>query len=103
MQTFQRTVAALSPTMRGFTVSFLLLAGSFPSPFAGLLADKSGHLKIVLAGAPFFTVGAALEAAAMNLIMLLVGRGLVGIGEGLYLGNMNVLVVKHMPFTCAAN
>lgn len=90
MPYFQDTIGVLSPTMRGLTVSFLLLAGAIPSLFAGLLADRFGHLRIVLSGALLFTVGAAMEAGATNLAMLLVGRGMVGAGEGLYLGNLNV-------------
>lgn len=90
MPVFQSDIAVMTPTMRGLTVSFLLLAGTIPSLFAGLLADKFGHLHIVLLGALWFTFGAALEAGATNLAMLLIGRGFVGIGEGLYLGNLNV-------------
>ncbi|RYP84423.1 hypothetical protein DL770_005215 [Monosporascus sp. CRB-9-2] len=97
MPSFQASIAVLSPTMRGFTVSFLLLAGAVPSLFAGLLADKLGHLTIVFWGAIFFTVGAAMEAGAANLAMLLVGRGLVGVGEGLYLGNLNVYICEIAP------
>ncbi|KAK0636436.1 general substrate transporter [Bombardia bombarda] len=97
MPSFQSSIATLSPTMRGLTVSFLMLAGAIPSPFAGLLADKFGHLRIVLAGAVFFTAGAALEASALNLAMLLIGRSLVGIGEGLYLGNLNVYICEIAP------
>lgn len=97
MPTFQTSIAVLSPTMRGLTVSFLLLMGAFPSLVAGLLADKYGHVRIVLAGAVSFTIGAALEAAATNLPMLLVGRSLVGIGEGLYLGNLNVYICEVAP------
>jgi MFS family permease len=83
--------------MRGLTVSLLLLAGAPASLFAGVLADKFGHLSITFAGAVFFTIGAALEAGAVNLAMLLVGRSLVGIGEGLYLGNMNVYICEIAP------
>jgi MFS family permease len=97
MPTFQTSIAVLSPTMRGLTVSFLLLMGAIPSLMAGLLADKYGHVRIVLAGAVAFTIGAALEAAATNLPMLLVGRSLVGIGEGLYLGNLNVYICEIAP------
>ena len=97
MNTFESQIGVLSPTMRGLTVSLLLLAGAPASLFAGVLADKFGHLRITLAGAVFFTVGAALEAGAMNLAMLLVGRSLVGIGEGLYLGNMNVYICEIAP------
>lgn len=90
MPMFKSGIATLTPILRGLTVSLLLLAGALPSLLAGLLADHFGHLEVVLAGAIFFTAGAALEAGAVNLAMLLVGRSLVGIGEGLYLGNMNV-------------
>lgn len=90
MPHFQTSIAKLSPTMTGLVVSFLLLSGALPSLFAGAYADKLGHLRVILAGAVAFTVGAVLEAAAPNLAVLIVGRGLVGIGEGLYLGNLNV-------------
>ncbi|KAK3297417.1 general substrate transporter [Chaetomium fimeti] len=97
MPTFQTSIAVLSPTMRGLTVSFLLFMGAIPSLLAGLLADKYGHVRIVLAGAVSFTIGAALEAASSDLAMLLVGRSLVGIGEGLYLGNLNVYICEIAP------
>jgi MFS family permease len=97
MPTFQTSIAVLSPTMRGLTVSSLLLMGAIPSLFAGLLADKYGHVRIVLAGAICFTIGAALEAASRNLATLLAGRSLVGIGEGLYLGNLNVYICEIAP------
>lgn len=90
MSTFQSQIGVLTPTMRGLTVSLLLLAGAPASLFAGVLADKFGHLSITFVGAVIFTIGAALETGAVNLAMLLVGRSLVGVGEGLYLGNMNV-------------
>jgi MFS family permease len=97
MSTFQSQIAVLTPTMRGLTVSLLLLAGASASLFACVLADKFGHLSITFAGAIFFTVGAAMEAGAVNLAMLLVGRTLVGVGEGLYLGNMNVYICEIAP------
>lgn len=97
MSTFQAQIGVLTPTMRGLTVSLLLLAGAPASLFAGVLADKFGHLSITFAGAVIFTVGAALETGAVNLAMLLVGRSLVGIGEGLYLGNMNVYICEIAP------
>lgn len=97
MDTFKSQITVLTPTLRGLTVSLLLLAGAPASLFAGVLADKFGHLSITLAGAVFFTVGASLEAGAVNLAMLLVGRILVGVGEGLYLGNMNVYICEIAP------
>lgn len=90
MPSFQNSVQKLSPTLRGLTVSLLLLAGTIPSLGSGILADRFGHLRIVLSGALFFTCGCAMEASANSLVVLLVGRTLAGIGEGLYLGNLNV-------------
>ncbi|GAB7323637.1 hypothetical protein MBLNU13_g07119t1 [Cladosporium sp. NU13] len=83
--------------MRGLTVSLLLLAGAPALLFAGVLADKFGHLSITFVGAVIFTIGAALETRGLNLAMLLVGRNLFGIGEGLYLGNMNVYICEIAP------
>ena len=97
MPTFRSRISALTPTLRGLTVSLLLLAAAPPSLFAGLLADKFGHLAIVLLGAIFFTIGTVLEAGAVNLAMLLMGRSLVGIGEGLYLSNMSVYNCEIAP------
>lgn len=76
--------------MRGFTVSFLLLMGAVPAFFAGQLADRFGQLRIVLVGASVFCVGCTLQAAAMNLSTLLVGRALAGLGEGLWLTNVSM-------------
>lgn len=97
MATIQAQIAALTPTLRGLTVSLILLAGAPASLFAGVLADKFGHLSITVAGAVFFTAGAALKAGAVNLAMLPIGTILVGFGEGLYLGNMNVYICEIAP------
>ncbi|KAI0395801.1 general substrate transporter [Xylariaceae sp. FL0594] len=97
MPAFQRSIAVLSPLERGLTVSLLLLAGTIPSLFAGVLADRFGHLRIVLAGAILFTIGAIVEASAFSLAALLVGRVFVGAGEGLYLGNLNVYICEIAP------
>ncbi|KAI9827979.1 MAG: hypothetical protein M1819_006822 [Sarea resinae] len=97
MPYFSKDIEVLSPTMRGFTVSLIMLAGAVPSLFAGHVADRYGHLHVVLAGAILFAVGAALEAGSVNLAMLLVGRILCGGGEGLYLGNLNVYICEIAP------
>ena len=90
MPHFAQVFGALSPNMRGFTVSFLLLMGAVPAFFAGQLADRFGHLRIVLAGALVFCVGSALQASAVDMPMLLVGRALAGLGEGLWLTNVSM-------------
>jgi len=90
MPSFTYTFGVLSPSMRGFTVSFLMLMGAVPAFFAGQLADHYGHLRVVMAGALVFTLGAALEGGASKLAMFLVGRALAGLGEGLWLTNVSV-------------
>ncbi len=76
--------------MRGFTVSLIMLAGAFPAFFAGQLADRFGRLRITMAGALLFVVGAALEGGAYDFPMFLVGRALCGLGEGMWLSNVTV-------------
>lgn len=90
MPAFEHSVATLSPLLRGLTVSVLLLTAAVSSLFAGLVAERFGHLHIVTLGGIVFTIGAAIETGAFCLPALLVGRGLVGIGEGLYIPNLNV-------------
>lgn len=90
MKYFSSTFGELTPTMRGFTVSLIMLTGAVPSFFAGQLADRYGRLSIVMAGALVFATGAVLQGAAYQLPMFLVGRALCGFGEGLWLSNVSV-------------
>jgi len=90
MPQFAQVFGEFSPLMQGFTVSFLLLMGAPPAFFAGQLADRFGHLRVVLVGASIFCVGSALEGGAVHLPMLLVGRALAGLGEGLWLTNVSM-------------
>ena len=90
MPDFEMTFGILTPALRGFTVSFLMLMGAVPSFFSGQLADRFGHLHVVMAGASVFSIGAILESASPKLSMFLVGRALCGIGEGLWLTNVSV-------------
>ncbi|MCJ1284887.1 hypothetical protein MMC26_004224 [Xylographa opegraphella] len=97
MPYFETTFGVLSPTIRGFTVSLIMLMGAVPSFFSGQLADRFGHLHIVMAGALVFTLGAILQASASQLSMFLVGRALAGIGEGLWLTNVSVYITEISP------
>ena len=90
MPFFATSIGELSPFMRGFTVSLIMLTGGFPSLFAGQLADRFGRLAVVAAGALVFTLGACLEGAANKLGIFLAGRALCGVGEGLWLSNVSV-------------
>jgi MFS family permease len=95
MPYFETTIGSLTPVMHGFTVSLIMMAGALPSILAGQLADRFGQLYVVMAGAIVFTIGTALEAASLNLAMLLLGRAIAGAGQGLWLSNVSVL---DLPF-----
>ena len=90
MPFFDTTFGNISPALRGFTVSFLMLMGAVPAFFAGQLAHRYGHLRVIMAGAVIFTIGAILEASASRIATFLVGRALCGIGEGVWLTNVSV-------------
>ncbi|KAI4742699.1 general substrate transporter [Aureobasidium sp. EXF-12298] len=97
MPFFATSIGELTPFLRGFTVSLIMLTGAFPSFFAGQLADRFGRLAIVAAGALVFAIGAALEGGANKLGMFLAGRALCGVGEGLWLSNVSVYITEIAP------
>ena len=90
MPSFLHTFGELTPIMRGFTVSLIMLTGAFPSFFAGQLADRFGRLAIVMAGALTFLVGAILQGSVGRLGPFLVGRALCGLGEGIWMSTATV-------------
>ena len=51
MPFFEARFGSSSLTIRGFTISFLLLAGAVPAFFAGQLADCYNHLHVTMIGA----------------------------------------------------
>ncbi|TEY74370.1 hypothetical protein BOTCAL_0073g00090 [Botryotinia calthae] len=86
MPSFTSKIGDLSPLLRGFTVSLIMMTDAMPSIFGGKLAEKIGHLYVVMAGSLLFALGTGMEAGAGGLGVLLAGRALAGSGEGLWLG-----------------
>ncbi|KAI4923572.1 uncharacterized protein J4E92_007546 [Alternaria infectoria] len=97
MPFFTHTFGHLTPTMRGFTVSLIMLCGAIPATVAGYLADRFGRLRIIIVGAILFTIGCVLECAASHLSLFLVGRAIVGIGQGFALTNIGVYICEIAP------
>lgn len=85
MPSFTRTFGALSPSMHGLVISSIMLSATVASLFAGALSDSLGRSRAIAIGALVFAIGAALEAGAMTLGMLIAGRLTVGAGEGIFL------------------
>lgn len=97
MPAFTTSMGPLSATLVGFTVSLIMLTGAVPSVFGGYLADRYGRLKVILAGAVLFGLGAAIQGAAYALPPFLVGRALAGLGAGAFLSNISVYICEVAP------
>jgi len=85
MPYFVSAFGNLDPALRGIVVSCVMLSATIASLFAGALADKLGRPRAVAIGALVNGLGAALEAGAANLPMFIVGRVVLGAGQGLML------------------
>ncbi|TVY82032.1 Hexose carrier protein HEX6 [Lachnellula suecica] len=97
MPSYLETFGHQSPTMRGFTVSLIMLCGAIPATVAGHLADRFGRLRTIIAGAILCTVGCVLECAAFHLWLFLIGRALMGMGQGFALTNVGVYICEIAP------
>jgi MFS family permease len=84
-------------TIHGLIVSCILIPAAFSSFFAGYIADRLGRPKGISIGVFIFGIGAAIEAGAVQLSMFIVGRVVEGLGEGLFLGNLVVLICEISP------
>jgi MFS family permease len=97
MPSYTETFGHLTPTMRGFTVSLIMLCGAIPAIVAGHLADRFGRLRIIIAGAILCTIGCVFECAAFHLWLFLIGRAIMGIGQGFALTNIGVYICEIAP------
>jgi MFS family permease len=85
MPQFFETFGHLSSSVHGLVVSTILVTAAISSFFGGHLANHLGRLKAIAIGAAIFGVGASLEAGSVKLGMLITGRAIKGVGEGLFL------------------
>lgn len=90
MPSFTETFGVLSSVKHGIVISSVLLPATFASLLAGPLSDGWGRTRAVALGAIVFALGAALEASAFGIGMLIAARCVVGIGEGLFLSTLVV-------------
>jgi MFS family permease len=84
-------------TIHGLIVSSILVPAALSSFFAGHVADRLGRPKSICIGTFIFGLGAAIEAGAIHIAMFVVGRLVEGVGEGLFLGNLVVLICEISP------
>lgn len=86
-----------SATLHGLIVSMILIPAAIASFFAGHLADKLGRPKGIAVGALGFALGTTIECATVRLAMLLIGRTITGLGQGLFLSTLVVYVCEISP------
>ncbi|MFO1306446.1 MAG: sugar porter family MFS transporter [Burkholderiales bacterium] len=72
----------LSPLMIGVVTSWVTLGAAAGSLAGGEIADRLGRRKAMLAAAALFAAGAAVEALAPDVPILVAGRLIVGFGVG---------------------
>ncbi|KAJ5158910.1 Major facilitator superfamily domain general substrate transporter [Penicillium coprophilum] len=97
MKDFKVSFGSQNSTIHGLIVSCILIPAALSSFFAGYVADRLGRPKGISIGVFIFGVGAAIEAGAVALSMFIVGRIVEGLGEGLFLGNLVVLICEISP------
>ena len=79
---FIRQVMSLSPTMQGVVVAIALAGAAVGAAMAGQLSDRAGRRRVILGAGVLFVAGALISAVAPNVILLLLGRFLVGLAIG---------------------
>ena len=73
---------ALSATMEEIIVSVVLAGAIIGAAAGGILADRFGRRKVLIATAAVFTAGAVDTAVAPTVTLLIVGRVIIGIAIG---------------------
>lgn len=97
MDFFRQDIATTSPILHGLIVSSVLLPSAIISFFAGSLADAVGRPRAVTVGSCIFGLGAAIEAGSVHIAMFIVGRIIIGIGNGLSLSTVVVYICELAP------
>lgn len=74
---------------------FLVLAAGIP--IWGMLADKIGLKKIFIGGYILFTLGSLVCGLASHMYILIIGRGIQGLGAGMLTATSPAYIVKFIP------
>ncbi|MBS7642367.1 MAG: MFS transporter [Candidatus Bathyarchaeia archaeon] len=81
-----------SGLMIGFVSSAWFLSRIFTEIPSGILADRIGRYKLLVSGLALSSIGALLCSTSINIYMLIAGRGLWGLGTGLYFMSSSAII-----------
>lgn len=89
---FLKTQYHLSPTMQEVVTGVVLVGACLGAVGSGRLADRLGRRLLMIATSAVFLVGVLVTALAPNIVVLIVGRVIVGVGIGVasYLGPLYI-------------
>jgi MFS transporter, SP family, galactose:H+ symporter len=79
---FIRQVMSLSATLQGVVVGITLAGAAIGAAVAGQLSDRFGRRRLILTAGLLFIAGAVIAAIAQDVVILLIGRFLVGLAIG---------------------
>jgi MFS transporter, SP family, galactose:H+ symporter len=94
---FIRTQFALSTPQQGLVVSVVLVGAAVGALSGGHLADIFGRRLMLLVTAAIFVAGALVCAAAPSLIVLVIGRLIVGLGIGFATSTVPIYISEVSP------
>lgn len=94
---FIRTQFALSTRQQELVVSVVLVGAAVAALSGGRLADVFGRRFMLLITALIFVAGALVCAAAPSLIVLVIGRLIVGLGIGLATSTVPIYISEVSP------
>ncbi|KAJ3904979.1 general substrate transporter [Lentinula edodes] len=99
MTQFTESGFMLSPTLQGVVVAMILITSTISGVCSGILADKISRIFTMSLGAAIFCAGSVIECVSPDLVCILVGRGVAGVGEGFFLPIIAVYCVEISPAT----
>jgi MFS family permease len=91
--------SALDPSgvLVGLVVSAWFFSRIFLEFPAGILSDRIGHRRLLIFGIALSCLGPLLCSTATNIWVLIIGRGIWGLGTSLYFMNNMALLMRILP------
>jgi SP family myo-inositol transporter-like MFS transporter 13 len=88
---------ALTSLDKGLITAITSILALFAAPFTGYFADRFGRKAVILVPAILFVVGAVVQAAADQVWIMVLGRGLIGIAVGVASGASPLYITELSP------